>query len=111
MRIRLKLTDDTGVKRINSENNIDNVVFEASVLDPESQDVSIFFKGRKSSGILNLNKEELRKIAGSIGSVAAKVTRKKTPKKPARKAPKKRTTGKTKSASKKSKSKNKTRKR
>ena len=66
MRIRLKQIAGLGVKRSDSRNKIDNVVVKESLLDPSREVISIFFRGKESSGILDMTTSEFEMLINSI---------------------------------------------
>ncbi|MDO8459763.1 MAG: hypothetical protein Q7S74_01510 [Nanoarchaeota archaeon] len=66
MRIRIKEKIFGGFKRIDSSSVIDNIELKKDLMTPEKGAIHIYFKGKHSSGILNLSEEEARKLVSSI---------------------------------------------
>ena len=45
--------------------NIDNLIFKEDFMNPEKEKLNIFFKGKNSSGILELEKDEVEAIVSA----------------------------------------------
>ncbi len=69
MRIRVKEKGLFGIKRTESRAKIDDILVKEDLMHPERENIHIFFRGRDSSGILNLNKNEARSLVNSINPV------------------------------------------
>ncbi|MFA7707704.1 MAG: hypothetical protein WCX73_02035 [Candidatus Pacearchaeota archaeon] len=78
MRIRVKKNVGDNINRIDSTSKIDDIVVKEDLLNPQSEQINIFFRGADSSGILNLNKLEAQKLVDSFGSIFKLVKNSKT---------------------------------
>ncbi len=66
MRIRVKEERILGKNRIDAKTKIDNIGVKEDLLDPDGENIAIFFKGRDSSGIINLSRSEFESLEKSI---------------------------------------------
>jgi hypothetical protein len=66
MRIRIKKRNIFKTIKIDSFNKIDDIVFKEDILNPEKEQINIYFRGENSSGILNLNKNETQRFIDTI---------------------------------------------
>lgn len=67
MRVRVRDRGFLGHKRIDSKKSrIDDIVAYEDILSPGSARVSLFFRGENSSGIIDIDKEELDKLVETI---------------------------------------------
>lgn len=66
MRVRIRSKGIFSHRRTEDNVSIESVVINENLLDPHKESVSIFFKGKNSSGILNMKAEELKSLNDSI---------------------------------------------
>lgn len=69
MRIRIKARGSLGYKRIESLSKIDDIMVKDDLLNPEKDRVFIYFRGESSSGVLDLNEEEAKRLISTIKPV------------------------------------------
>jgi len=78
MRIRVKKKAGFKVNRIDSSSKIDDVLIKEDLLNPEEEQVHIYFRGEDSSGILNLDKSEVKRLIDSLTPMLNLVKKSKT---------------------------------
>ncbi|MFH1409122.1 MAG: hypothetical protein ABIH34_04405 [Nanoarchaeota archaeon] len=66
MKMKIKKTNKDGVVRLESEGEIKEVLINEDLMHPESESVSLFFRGKSSSGIIDISPEEFEKIYFAI---------------------------------------------
>lgn len=66
MRIRVKEDRILGNNRIDAKTKIDNIGIKEDLLNPSGENIAIFFKGRDSSGIINLSRNEFESLEKSV---------------------------------------------
>lgn len=66
MRIRIKGRRRFGYQRIKSLSKIDDIMIKEDLLNPEKDRIFIYFRGKTSSGILDLNEEEAKRLIDTI---------------------------------------------
>lgn len=66
MRIRVKEKASFGVNRIDSSSKIDDVAVKEDLLNPEAEQIYVYFRGINSSGILNLDKKEAQRLVDTL---------------------------------------------
>lgn len=66
MRIRIKKIELGSLKRIDSDSEIDSIEFKEDFMDEKQELFYIYFKGKDSSGILNLKRIEALSLLNSL---------------------------------------------
>ncbi len=66
MRVRIRKTGFFWDNRVDSSANIDDLVIRADLLDPTTENISIFFRGKDSSGIIDLSNAEAERFVSSL---------------------------------------------
>jgi hypothetical protein len=68
MQIKIKKLNADGIVRLESSGDIKEVIIKEDFMSPDMEVVSICFKGKNSSGIIDLKTEEIEKIYESVKS-------------------------------------------
>ena len=66
MLIRAKKTNEDGVVRLETRGEVRDVLIKEDFLHPEKECISICYRGRNSSGIVDITQEELETIYESV---------------------------------------------
>ena len=66
MRIRVKKLESGYLKRIDSDSEIDSIELKEDFMDEKQELFYIYFKGKDSSGILNLKRIEALSLLNSL---------------------------------------------
>jgi len=66
MRIRVKKLESGYLKRIDSDSEIDSIELKEDFMDEKQELFYIYFKGKDSSGILNLKRTEALSLLNSL---------------------------------------------
>ena len=66
MKIRTKKQDQYGVVRLETSGEIKEVIISEDFLNPKEASVSLCFRGKNSSGIIELSPEEIKFINKQI---------------------------------------------
>jgi hypothetical protein len=66
MRIRIKERGFLGTKRSDHKIDIDDVMIKEDILNPKKSQINILFRGRDSSGIINMNEEEAKRLISTL---------------------------------------------
>ena len=78
MRIRIKKKGTLGYKRTDAVGRIDDILVKENLISPEKENIHIYFRGRDSSGILNLSKNEAQALINSMKPIMGLVRKSKT---------------------------------
>jgi hypothetical protein len=73
MRIRVRKKAFFGDDRIDSKSQIEDIEVKEDLMNPEGGMVSVYFRGRESSGILNLSEKEAGELMLSLQGVVGLV--------------------------------------
>ena len=68
MQIKLRKQNNDGVVRVESSGDVKEILINEDIINPDSESVSICFRGKSSSGIVDLTPEEIEKIYESVSS-------------------------------------------
>ncbi len=66
MKIRIKRINEDGITKVETSGEIKEVLINEEFLNPNEESVSLCFKGKNSSGIIELKTEEFENIYNSI---------------------------------------------
>ena len=66
MKIRIKRINEDGITRVETSGDIKEVLVNEEFLHPNEESVSLCFKGKNSSGIIELRTSEFESIYDSI---------------------------------------------
>ena len=66
MQIKIKKQNKDGVVRLESSGEIKEVIINEDFLEPDKESVSVCFRGKDSSGILDLSPDELTRLYNSV---------------------------------------------
>ena len=66
MKIRIKRINEDGITRVETSGEIKEVLVNEEFLHPNEESVSLCFKGKNSSGIIELRTSEFESIYDSI---------------------------------------------
>ena len=75
MRVKLKEKGLLSNRRIDALAEIDNVELKGDIFSPEKENIQIYFKGDKASGIINLSNKEAESLANSLKKCTQLVTK------------------------------------
>ena len=75
MRVKLKEKDTLSSRKIDAIVDIDNVELKGDIFLPEKEDIHIYFKGNRASGIINLSNKEAESLANSLKKCVQLVTK------------------------------------
>ena len=62
MNIKTKKQNSDGIVRLETSGEVKEVIFKEDFLKPKEASIHICFRGKNSSGIVELNQKELEKI-------------------------------------------------
>jgi len=66
MQIRIKKENKDGIVRLQSSGQIKEVEINEDLLHPEEESISLYFRGKSSSGIVDLSPEEFEQLYFTI---------------------------------------------
>ncbi len=66
MRIRIKQKGFFLDKTVDSTNKMEDIVIKENLLEPHGKNITIFFRGDKSSGIMNFSYGEAEMLISSL---------------------------------------------
>ena len=62
MQIRIKQTNQDGIVRLETEGVLKEILINEEILNDENESISVCFRGKSSSGIVDLSPDEIEKI-------------------------------------------------
>jgi len=68
MKLRFKNESKDGIIRIESSGSVKEVLINENLMNPSEESISICFRGKNSSGIMDLSPEEIGLIYESVKS-------------------------------------------
>lgn len=68
MKIKTKKQNSDGIVRLETQGNIKEIIINEDFLKPKDAKVNVCFKGRKSSGIVELTLKEIEEIYKEVNS-------------------------------------------
>jgi hypothetical protein len=66
MQAKIRKTNQDGIVRIETSGDVKEVLINEDILHPQSESVSVCFRGRNSSGIIDFTPAELESIYKSV---------------------------------------------
>ncbi len=66
MRVKIKKTNRDGIARMETAGDIKEVIIKEEFLNPDDEAIALCFRGKDSSGIVELKTEEFEDIYNSI---------------------------------------------
>lgn len=70
MIVKTKKMHNRGVIKVLGNGDIKEVLINENIMNPEKKVISICFRGRNSSGIVELNETEAEDLSKTLGSLA-----------------------------------------
>jgi hypothetical protein len=66
MQIKIKKENKDGVVRLETSGSVKEILINEDLLNPDKESISVCFRGKSSSGIVDFTPEEIEKIYDSI---------------------------------------------
>lgn len=66
MKIKLKKENLDGVTRVETSGDIKEIIINEDLLNPNNESISVCYRGKNSSGIIDFTPEEIEKIYDSV---------------------------------------------
>lgn len=66
MKLKIKKENQDGIARMETSGNVKEILINEDILHPDNESISICFRGKSSSGIIDFTPEELDMIYDSI---------------------------------------------
>ena len=66
MNIKIKKENQDGIVRLETSGNIKEILINEDLLHPDAESISICFRGKTSSGIVDLTPEEIERLYDSV---------------------------------------------
>ncbi|MEM3113039.1 MAG: hypothetical protein QXI33_01295 [Candidatus Pacearchaeota archaeon] len=66
MKIRVKKSNNDGLVRLESGGEIKEILINEDFLHPKQESISLCFRGKDSSGIIDLSSEEIERLYNTI---------------------------------------------
>jgi hypothetical protein len=68
MKIKIKKTNNDGVVRLETQGDVKEVLINEDFLNPSGESISVCFRGKSSSGIIDFTPEEIERLNKSLKS-------------------------------------------
>ena len=68
MQIKLRKQNSDGIVRVESSGDVKEILVNEDILNPNKESISICFRGKSSSGIVDLTPEEIAQLYESVSS-------------------------------------------
>ncbi len=68
MKLKIRHANDDGIARIELDVNIKELLINEGIVHPGKESVSLCFKGKSSSGIVDLSIDELDALFNKVGT-------------------------------------------
>ena len=66
MRIKVKKSNKDGIVRIESSGDVKEILINEEFMHPEDESISVCFRGKESSGIVELSIEDARRLVDAL---------------------------------------------
>ena len=66
MKLRVKKQNNDGIVRLETSGDLKEIIINEDLMDAENERVSLCFRGKSSSGIIDLTPEEIEKIYDAV---------------------------------------------
>jgi len=66
MEIRVRKQNPDGVVRLESSGDVKEILINEDILHPDKESISICYRGKSSSGIIDLSPEEVEKLYDAV---------------------------------------------
>ena len=66
MKIKIRKNNSDGIVRVETSGEVKEVLINEDLLHPEGESISVCFRGRSSSGIVDFSPEEIQKLWGTV---------------------------------------------
>ena len=66
MQIRIKKTNQDGIVRLETQGDIKEILINEEILHDENESISVCFRGKNSSGIIDLSPDEIEKLFKAV---------------------------------------------
>ena len=66
MRIKIKKQNQDGIVRLESSGDVKEIIINEDFLHPKDESISVCFRGKDSSGIIDFRPEEIEHIYNSV---------------------------------------------
>lgn len=66
MEIRLRKKNPDGIMRVKSSGEVKEVIINEDMLHPNEESISVCFKGKGSSGIIDFKPDEIEKLYNTV---------------------------------------------
>jgi hypothetical protein len=66
MRIKLKKANQDGILRVETGGDIKEVLINENLLHPDEESISVCYRGKNSSGIIDFTPEEIEKLNNAV---------------------------------------------
>jgi len=66
MQIKIRKVNSDGIVRLESSGNVREILINEDILHPDKESISVCYKGKSSSGIIDFTPEEIEKIYDAI---------------------------------------------
>ncbi len=66
MQIKIRKQNQDGIVRLESSGDVREIIINEDILDSDNESVSICFRGKNSSGIIDLSPQELEKLYDAV---------------------------------------------
>lgn len=66
MQIKIKKTNPDGIARMETSGKIQDILINEDLLHPDNESVSLCFRGKRSSGIIDLSPAEIEMLYDSV---------------------------------------------
>ena len=66
MRIRIKQKGFFRDKKVDSTNKVEDIIIKENLIEPHGENITIFFRGPSSSGIMNFSYGEAEMLISSL---------------------------------------------
>ena len=68
MQLKIKKQNQDGIVRLETEGEIKEIIINEDLLNPDKESISLCFKGKSSSGSLDISPAEFEKLVNSVKS-------------------------------------------
>lgn len=66
MQVKIKKQTADGIVRLETRGEVKEIVINESFFDPKEESISLCFRGKTSSGIIDLSPKEAEKLCNSV---------------------------------------------
>jgi hypothetical protein len=66
MQIKIKKTNSDGIVRLETSGEVREILVNEDIMNPNNESISICFRGKNSSGIVDMTPAEIEKLYNSV---------------------------------------------